>query len=109
MRLSQATQVFVSPIVFYEASTGLARKRACSIAQAEDLVALFLREAKARMMEIDESIGQEALKAFSRYGRGRHKVDINMGDCFSYACALKNNLPLLFKGNDCIHTDITLA
>lgn len=29
-----------------------------------------------------------------------------MGDCFSYALAKFTNQPLLFKGNDFIHTDV---
>ena len=48
--------------------------------------------------------------AYSRYGRGsRHIADLNMGDCFAYALAKTRNLPLLFKGNDFIHTDIEPA
>ncbi|MEP9396653.1 type II toxin-antitoxin system VapC family toxin [Mesorhizobium sp. KR2-14] len=34
---------------------------------------------------------------------------LNMGDCFSYALAKTRNLPLLFKGDDFIHTDIKPA
>jgi ribonuclease VapC len=30
-------------------------------------------------------------------------------DCFSYALAKTRNLPLLFKGDDFIHTDIEPA
>ncbi|RUV32362.1 MAG: type II toxin-antitoxin system VapC family toxin [Mesorhizobium sp.] len=48
--------------------------------------------------------------AYSRYGRGSgHRADLNMGDCFAYALAKTRNLPLLFKGNDFIHTDIEPA
>lgn len=48
--------------------------------------------------------------AYSRFGRGsQHRADLNMGDCFSYALAKTRNLPLLFKGNDFIHTDIEPA
>lgn len=48
--------------------------------------------------------------AYSRYGRGsRHRADLNIGDCFAYALAKTRNLPLLFKGNDFIHTDIEPA
>jgi len=32
-----------------------------------------------------------------------------MGDCFSYACAKIHRVPLLFKGDDFIHTDIRIA
>ncbi|MBW4603329.1 MAG: type II toxin-antitoxin system VapC family toxin [Calothrix sp. FI2-JRJ7] len=49
---------------------------------------------------------QLASKAFLKYGKGRHPAKLNMGDCFSYALAESTNQPLLFKGNDFIHTDI---
>jgi ribonuclease VapC len=32
-----------------------------------------------------------------------------MGDCFAYACAQDRDLPLLFKGNDFVYTDIEVA
>ena len=48
--------------------------------------------------------------AYSRYGRGTgHSARLNMGDCFAYALAKTRNLPLLFKGDDFIHTDIEPA
>jgi len=108
-RLAQAAEVFVSPIVIYEATAGLARKRSCPMQQAEELMTLFMQETRAQMIEINAAIGAEAVRAFGRYGRGRHKANLNMGDCFSYACARAHNLPLLFKGNDFIHTDIEVA
>jgi ribonuclease VapC len=108
-RLAQAAEIFVSPIVVYEATTGLARRRACSIQVAENLVRAFMEELRASMIDISAAIAREALLAFDQFGRGRHKADLNMGDCFSYACARERGLPLLFKGNDFVHTDITLA
>ena len=49
-------------------------------------------------------------EAFVRFGRGSgHPAKLNMGDCFSYALAKTRNLPLLFKGDDFIHTDIKPA
>lgn len=51
-------------------------------------------------------IGREA---FNRYGKGRHRAHLNYGDCFAYALARGTNEPLLFKGDDFNHTDITLA
>ncbi|WP_164127365.1 type II toxin-antitoxin system VapC family toxin, partial [Stenotrophomonas maltophilia] len=86
--------------------TGLARKRACPIDVAEELVEAFIEETQATILDITASVGKEAIKASGRYGRGRHRADLNMGDCFAYACAKANNLPLLFKGNDFPHTDI---
>lgn len=51
-----------------------------------------------------------ARAAYARYGRGSgHSAGLNMGDCFSYALAKTRNLPLLFKGDDFLHTDIRPA
>ncbi len=36
-------------------------------------------------------------------------AELNFGDCFAYALAKTRNLPLLFKGDDFIHTDIEPA
>jgi ribonuclease VapC len=47
-----------------------------------------------------------AIDAFRRFGKSRHRAALNIGDCFSYALATATNHPLLFKGNDFIHTDI---
>jgi ribonuclease VapC len=101
--------VIVSPIVIFEATTGLARKRACPIDEAESLVAEFIDATRGQVLEITAAIGGDAARAFSRFGRGRHKADLNMGDCFSYACAHAAGAPLLFKGNDFVHTDIETA
>ncbi len=46
---------------------------------------------------------------FRRYGKGRHPVGLNIGDCFPYALAKSTGEPLLFKGNDFSQTDIVPA
>ncbi|MFI6602066.1 type II toxin-antitoxin system VapC family toxin [Nonomuraea sp. NPDC050536] len=51
-----------------------------------------------------------ARRAYWDYGRGSgHPARLNFGDCFSYALARDMNEPLLFKGQDFIHTDIASA
>ena len=50
-----------------------------------------------------------AIHAFRAYGKGRHPAGLNIGDCFSYALASATGHPLLFKGNDFVHTDIRPA
>jgi ribonuclease VapC len=47
-----------------------------------------------------------AIDAFRRFGKGRHRAGLNIGDCFSYALAAATDLPLLFKGDDFTHTDV---
>ncbi len=51
-----------------------------------------------------------ALEAFKRFGKGRSaKASLNFGDCFVYAVAKELQAPVLFKGNDFVHTDLTPA
>jgi ribonuclease VapC len=50
-----------------------------------------------------------AVEAFRRYGKGRHPVGLNIGDCFPYALAKSTGETLLFKGDDFAHTDIVPA
>ncbi len=48
-----------------------------------------------------------ARDAYLRYGKGRGVAALNFGDCFAYALAKDSGEPLLFKGDDFTHTDIT--
>ena len=48
--------------------------------------------------------------AFAAYGRGSgSRARLNFGDCMVYALAKVMDQPLLFKGDDFTHTDITPA
>ena len=99
----------VSPLSIYESSLGIMRKQACEFDAARVIIQQFLQVSGASVIAIDEAIGNEALSAFKRFGKGRHKAALNMGDCFSYACAKVHKVPLLYKGDDFIHTDIRSA
>ncbi len=51
-----------------------------------------------------------ARDAYRRFGKGsRHPARLNFGDCFAYALAKDFDEPLLFVGNDFIHTDVRIA
>jgi ribonuclease VapC len=51
-----------------------------------------------------------ARQAYRDYGRGSgHPAQLNFGDCFSYALARDKREPILFKGDDFIHTDLRSA
>jgi ribonuclease VapC len=50
-----------------------------------------------------------AIDAFRRFGKGRHRAALNIGDCFAYALAKATDQALLFKGDDFVHTDIRPA
>lgn len=67
---------------------------------------LFLTKAGAEIVSVDSEQGYAARQAYSRFGKGRHRAGLNYGDCFSYALATIRSEPLLFKGDDFIHTDV---
>ncbi|CAN7457698.1 type II toxin-antitoxin system VapC family toxin [Aminobacter sp. LjRoot7] len=53
---------------------------------------------------------EAAIEARVKFSRGSgHAAKLNFGDCFAYALAKTRNVPLLFKGDDFIHTDIEPA
>lgn len=53
---------------------------------------------------------QAARDAFARYGKGTgHPARLNFGDCLSYAVAKVHGVPLLYKGQDFVETDIVPA
>lgn len=63
-----------------------------------------------RIAPVDEAVARRARQAFRDYGKGSgHPAKLNFGDCFSYALASVTGQPLLFKGDDFGHTDITSA
>jgi ribonuclease VapC len=53
---------------------------------------------------------QIARQAYRDYGRGSgHPANLNFGDCFSYALAREKREPILYKGDDFLHTDLRSA
>ncbi len=98
-----------SPIVIFEFALAIARKNNSTLIEAQDDVSDFINSEKIAVVEISEDTSNLALIAFDRFGKGRHMAALNMGDCFSYACARQHHVPLLFKGDDFIHTDIRIA
>jgi ribonuclease VapC len=102
-----ARQRFMSALSVLEASmvmTGGARD-----ASAFEPLDEFLNEAGIATVPFDGYQAQLARGAFLRYGKGRHKAALNLGDCASYALAMAKGAPLLFKGEDFPHTDAVSA
>lgn len=105
-RMAGAAERFTSPIAIFESVAGVARKRSFSLDEARAIVARFLELADIRLMAIGAAESDVALIAFERFGKGRHPAALNMGDCFTYACATTLGQPLLFKGDDFTRTDV---
>ncbi len=70
---------------------------------------LFVSTAEIEIVAVDRDQAELARVAFSRYGKGRHRAGLNVGDCFAYALAKGAGSPLLFKGSDFTHTDLQQA
>jgi ribonuclease VapC len=64
-------------------------------------------------MKIEPITAEQAIiarQAYRDYGKGSgHSANLNFGDCFSYALARVKREPLLFKGDDFVHTDVRSA
>ncbi|MGO2747023.1 type II toxin-antitoxin system VapC family toxin [Microbacterium sp.] len=73
-------------------------------------VDVFLASVNAVIASVSEEQARKATVGHARYGRGSGSpAKLNYGDCFSYALAMTRDEPLLFKGDDFIHTDVRVA
>jgi ribonuclease VapC len=78
--------------------------------KARDGVEAMLAEFGATEIAITPEIGRLAIDASMKFGRGSgHRAGLNFGDCLAYACAKSLREPLLFVGQDFVHTDIDRA
>jgi len=76
---------------------------------ARGLLARFVQEAGIAVVPFGEAHCSTAVDAWLRFGRGRHRASLNLGDCFAYATAKLAARPLLCVGEDFSHTDLELA
>lgn len=104
--LDAAAVRLTHPVTIYETVTALVRSTGRAAADAHSVVHRLLAKAEIVLVPIGPSESAAALDAFARYGKGRHPASLNMGDCFSYACARVRGLPLLYKGADFAETDL---
>lgn len=70
----------------------------------------FLRLVEIELRPVTVEQGRIARAAYRDFGKGSgHPAKLNFGDCLAYALAKELDEPLLFKGNDFIHTDVVPA
>lgn len=108
-KIRDAGSPITSPIAVFETVLAVARIGDGDVGAARRDVDEFLRCAGVEVVDVGRNELDRALDAFDRFGKGRHPARLNMGDCFSYACAKTNGVPLLFKGDDFDRTDIGIA
>ena len=70
----------------------------------------LMRSSEIEVVPFSEEQARIARQAYRDYGRGSgHPANLNFGDCFSYALAAERREPLLYVGDDFVHTDIRSA
>ena len=103
-RIKAGTGIAIGAPTLVEALIVLAaRLRGDPTLELKDL----LRAIEAEVIPFTEDHGRAALDAYLKFGKGRHRAALNFGDCFAYALARITGEPLLFKGDDFTHTDVT--
>ena len=98
-----ASGLITSPIAIWETVVRLMSKTTLSESEASGTVQQFLAASGIATIAIG---ADEAARATSAYARCRHPADLNMGDCFAYACAKAHGVALLYIGNDFGETDV---
>jgi ribonuclease VapC len=105
--IAESRTCLVSSVSLLETSMVLAG-RTGDHERWSDLDALIER-AGIEVVPQDADQVAQAREAFLGYGKGRHSARLNLGDCASYALAKSRGLPLLFKGDDFMRTDLEAA
>jgi len=104
--LADAEDPLISAATLLEASiVMLAKTGPEGVGDLDELLAA----AAVRCVAVDAAQAQLAREAFERFGKGRAPAGLNYGECFAYALARSTERPLLFKGEDFIHTDVAVA
>jgi ribonuclease VapC len=68
----------------------------------------LFREAQLVVEPVTEAQARIAREAYRDFGKGSgHPAGLNFGDCFAYALAKATGEPILFKGDDFTHSDLS--
>ncbi len=110
----QRKKPITSPVVRFEVVVSLARsgKNGGNVNEADLALAAERFDELLKLLECSEVLvttkaGRIAVEAAAIYGKvAGHPAKLNMGDCLSYGVAKANNVPLLYKGKDFVHTDL---
>jgi len=69
----------------------------------------LIEELEIEIVPVSADHAEIGRRAYLEFGKGNHPARLNFGDCFAYALAKTTGEPLLFKGDDFTHTDLTPA
>lgn len=101
--MTEAPRLFISSFNWMETLVVAETKKGPEGAR---LMEQLLVELGIEVLPFDSSQAEVALDAWRRFGRGRHRAGLNLGDCAAYALSRTLNKALLFKGDDFPWTDV---
>lgn len=105
--LDEAPELRMSAFTVFECRTVLRLRFGPSAAADFELL---LAKAGVLVAPFDTEQSEFAFAAYRQFGKGTgHPARLNLGDCAAYALAKSRALPLLFNGNDFVHTDLELV
>jgi ribonuclease VapC len=106
-RMDSAENVHMSAASYLETAIVLDRFRDPARSARLDEA---IEEARIVVEPVTAEQARIARQAYRDFGKGSgHPANLNFGDCFSYALARDKREPLLYKGNDFVHTDLRSA
>ncbi|HUG81910.1 MAG TPA: type II toxin-antitoxin system VapC family toxin [Bryobacterales bacterium] len=73
---------------------------------ARSLLMDFVRDGEIEVVPFTGDHVAVAIRAFLRFGKGRHRAALNFGDCLSYAVAGVAGMELVYVGDDFGETDL---
>jgi ribonuclease VapC len=104
--IAAADAIRISAVTFVEATTVIEGRRATG---APMPIERWVAGVGAEICPITADTARIAQDGWRRFGKGRHKAALNLGDCFAYALAIERDEALLFKGDDFAETDVKRA
>ncbi len=105
--LDQADSLRISAATYVELSIVMDRRKSPALSREVDEI---IERFNIQIEPVTAEQARIARQAYRDYGRASgHAANLNFGDCFSYALARAKREPILFKGDDFVHTDLRSA
>ncbi|MDE2385594.1 MAG: type II toxin-antitoxin system VapC family toxin [Alphaproteobacteria bacterium] len=108
--LEEHAELYTSALVRLETVMALSRFDRGTPHKNQQAFDAVVEAAGIQFVDLDDAVGRIAVDAFARFGKGqRHRAQLNLSDCMSYAAARHYQLPLLCKGADFALTDVDVV
>ncbi len=96
-------ELVMSPMNYLEAAVRVDRLKSEHKSTTFDR---FMQTSGIAIVPITEDQALRARQAYRDFGKGNHRAQLDLGDCFAYALSRTRGEPLLFKGDDFRLTDV---